>query len=302
MADENQGGTPATTTTTETPSTPSIAEIMAFDPFSPPEEPAAQTPPAGAPETPANPADDPGQQSGKAETTPPVTDPNAQQPAPVTPPQPAPDSNQQLLQEIRDQLARQQQPPQASQPQQPPPAQPQAPKYNLAIPPQIVDALRSEDPNEFAVGMTAVINGISNRIWQDVQQHLTSEFAPQLLRHVQAQQTESTQLQTISQDFFSAHPNLNNDIIKPMLQQAGAMVIQERQAAGKPTAYTAEVRDAIAERIYAVLPNLRPQPAQGQQQQPQPAKPAQQRFATGVGTRPPAPATQDEFTDVLKSF
>lgn len=292
MPGEDTGAAPAAAAEAQV----SAADILAFDPFEPAtDDTGTSTTPAAEAAAGTSAPSTEGQPPEGTQTAgnPPPADPAATQQAPVTtpaqmaPPPPQPDPT---LQEIRDLLASQTKSAQTEQPAA------SVPKYNLAMPPQVVQALRSEDEKEFALGMHAVINGIANRIWQDVTQHLQTEFAPAIVQQAQVQTTQRTELQRMNQDFFGTHKSLDNDLLRPLVQQAGALVLRARAAQGQSLDWSTELRDAIADEVYKVVPHLRPAPPA--------ASPAQQtqqpRYVAGGGSRPPQQqSTGNDFTDVL---
>jgi hypothetical protein len=300
MTDQTQGASEAGADTgAGNEGVPSAAEIMAFDPFAPPAEKTTETPqPTPAPVTP-KPTDAPAAQSGKtAPAAPVVPDPNAPPVPPVTPP--ASNSTADLERLIREQTATIQAalPKPADVPIAEPP-----PKYNLALPPQVLGLLRSEDQGEFQQGMHAVINGIANKLWSDVSAHLnstiqelTSQKLPQIM---EAQRTATTTREQVATDFFGTHAHLNIPALKPLIQNVGLQVAQARMARGASVEWSPELRDEIAEAVHTALPQLRPADQQQQQQQPAPGK--KPPFAAGGGTRPAAgnDATS-EFVDMLK--
>lgn len=316
MTDGTKGAASGTETPAGGDALPSAADIMAFDPFGPANDtPAGEVVPAG--DTPApKPAEEPSKQGAPAAATPPLkageqppvdpakatpsaADPNAPKPAPATPapaPQPQAADLAELIRQQTETIQAALQTPKGPAE----PAAPKPPKYELGIPPQVLNALRSEDPAEFAGGMHAVINGIANRIWDDVNTHV-QEFVRQSVPAMisSAQDSRSTQEQ-VATDFYGTHPNLQNPVLKPLIQNVGLQVVQQRQSQGKPIAWNAELRDEIAETIYASLPQLRPAAAQAPAAPNGSAAPAPKPpFASGGGVRPAPAAPTDEFRELL---
>lgn len=265
---------------------PSVAEILAFDPFAPPEKPAAADTNLGTDgkplvpsAEPKNPTADgtvgkPGEKPGAAAA--PAATPGAPDPAkPASPPTPQPNFEQ-LLREQTD-LIRQA----VTQPKPAPSSnEPTPPKFNLGIPPQILEGMRSEDPKEFATAFHATINGIANHIWDQVTKHLEGDFTNGLQqRFTQVRASEDT-AKAVHTDFYGKYKTLDNELLRPMIQQAGVQVAQARMAAGKSVAWGEEMRDEIAETVFKVMPHLRPvapaAPNNGQQ-------PPAQRFVSGGG-------------------
>lgn len=311
MTDQTQGATGADAGATGGSELPSAADILAFDPFGPAENSDST---AGAAD--AKPADDKGGEPGKTpapavqptlkanEVVPlgadgkPLVDPNAAPVTPATTPQAQPTA--QLEQLIRDQTAAittaLQRPA-----EKPAAATEEAPaKYNLGLPPEVIGLLRSEDEGEFARGMHTVINGISNRIWSDVNAHLDQVIA----QRVPAMFTEQTNAQSVQQrvatDFYGKYETLRAPELRPLIQSIGVQVANERAQAGKTNEWSPEIRDAIAEKIFTAIPSLRPPAEQQQQQTPPGGTPPKRPFATGTGSRPDtAPDASAEFRELL---
>ncbi|TXH10402.1 MAG: hypothetical protein E6R03_15510 [Hyphomicrobiaceae bacterium] len=301
MNDVTQGATDAGQTAGGTE--PSPAEVMAFDPFGPAQDtPAAE---AGAQTTPST--EGTGVESGKTEkTTEPAqqelsldkADPNVTNTQPVTQPAGQTSALEELVRtqtaQINQLIAERQaaNPTQGQQEQTPP-------RFNLAIPPQVVGMLRSEDDAEFAQGMHAVINGIANKIWTDMETHvgeLMQSRVPQIVQgHSEAVQTR----QRIADDFYGKYPSLKHPTLQTIVQQAGVQVAQARAQRGGNLGWDESLRDEIAEAVFQLLPQLR-QTAPAQTQTPAAAPQRVPQFATGTGSRP---ATQSdptqEFRDLL---
>lgn len=284
---------------------PSAAEILAFDPFAPPSSGEGATPPGSAePKTPAADATATGGAKPQASGTTPTPAPGAT-PATATPATPAvPATAPNLEQLFREQtdLIRQA----VARPAAPDkPAEPDKPRFNLAIPPQILAGMRSEDPNEFATSMHSVINGIANHLWGEFNKHLETTVQPQyqsmIEQHIESLQTRAT----VAQDFYGANPNLNVPALRPIIQQAGLEVAKARLAAGKSVNWSPELAQEIADSVYAVFPQLKPAPgtpATGTT--PPGTTPAKPRFVNGGGgPRPAAPSAEAESefgADLLK--
>ncbi len=305
MTDQTQGandtGTGAGAPADQGSTLPSAADILAFDPFGPANEDTGQV--GSASTQVPNPADDKSGQGGK---TPPaanqpepvvsadpavVVDPNAKPATPATPAVAQP-TIQELTTSIVAALD-------AQKPQVEKPAEEAPPKYNLALPPQVLSMLRSEDPGEFANGMHTVINGIANKLHMDMQQQMQQVVAGLLQRmpEVVAEHHQATTTkEQVATDFFGKYTHLDLPAVKPLIQQIGIQVAQKRAAEGKSIAWSEELRDEIAEAVHVAVPQLRPAQVQ-QQQQPKPKVP----YVAGGGARP-APTEPNEFADVLGSF
>lgn len=304
MTDQTLDANNASATDDKGSGLPSAADIMAFDPFGPQGDEAL----AGAAATTSTPtpADDSGQQSGK---TPPAAaqpepvpakpaaevDPNAPPATPATPAaQPQPN-----LEALTASIVNALETRPAATPTTPEtPAEPPAPKYNLGLPPQVLGMLRSEDPQEFANGMHTVINGIANKLHNDMQEQL-QQLATGILQRVpdlvQQHHTTTTTQEKVASDFYGKYEHLNVPALKPLIQQLGVKVAEARMAKGLSIAWSDELRDELAEAVHTALPQLRPAAAP----QPTVAPAAKAPFATGGGSRPAPSSQPNEFAEVL---
>jgi len=250
---------------------PTFEDIMQFDPFeSGPSgdetgETGAAAPPAQGQEPPAAQQQAPTPQAAQ----PPLSQPPTQQP-----------DLRQLVQEQTNQLMGALRAGQQPQPQQQggPPQ-----KFNLGVPPQLTAALRSEDPQQFEAGVGALINGVSNHVWNTVMDHIQREVLPTIPRAIEAFAQSAQRQDSVARDFYGVYPQLAHDGIRPMVQMVGAQIAEEFARQGRSLGWSGELRDAIAERIFTMIPALRAQQAQAAQQ----AAPRRQPFATGNGSRPP---------------
>ena len=173
------------------------------------------------------------------------------------------------------------------------PGEPKPPRYNLGLPPQVISGLRSEDEQEFATSMHAVINGIANRLWTDMQEHLAKEVAPAFDQRISAVVNYQKQTEQVYHDFYSAYPHLNNPAVMPVVQNAALAVGQQWTAQGKPIQWNKEFADAVAAMVHKIIP------APQQQVQPQP-KP--RTYAAQPGSRPASTASPNsEMIDVLSA-
>ena len=294
MSNTDGGAAPAAATPSITEPTP--ADVMAFDPFGPK---STQTPDpatdAGKPGETGKPAEGDGAvpAGGQPGATPAPGTPASTTSTPATPAQVPPQDLSQLTAAIREAIAT---------PKATPAAQdaPSAPKYNLALPPEMLNALRSEDPKEYGTAMHAVVNGIANKLWMDQMEYVQKELLPGInqlvLGHIQAQQ----QQQQVAQEFYSTYPQFQPQAIRTLVQQAGLVVAQTRQAAGKSLAWSPELAAEIAETVYQTVPQLRPAP--GTEKKPN-GSASKVPFSTGTGARPAtagAKTPADEMLELVK--
>jgi len=280
-----------TSTITEPTAEPSIKDIMQFDPFAPPKGPKEE---GSTGSTGSKPAEDkkvagaPGTAAQKLDAT--SGKPIAQA-APAATPVMQPLSGktaEQLMAEhtaaIRQSLEARTQP--ASTDAQ----RMEQPKFNLGIPPQLVDAMASEDPKERMQATHALINGVANAVWREADQMVKNsiaELSQGLPRVIEAHMTARNQQQEIYNDFYGKYEMFKSPDFVPLVQATGMQLVQEAQARGEQiNGWTPALRDAIAERLFTKFPMLKPTG--------KPAAPAKPKpFSTGSGTRPAAPAGVD---------
>lgn len=279
VSSEGQGAA-----TTVAPKEPTTEEILKFDPFGPAVE---ETKPK---------VEDAGKKVEKGGEQKPV----APAPTPTPPVQKTPREM-----ELEGQVAalrsviEKSSTPQAPKQAEGKPAEQPAAKYNLAIPEPLLGALRSEDDKDFGLAMNSIVNGIANRIYQDVKAEMAqqAEQLPMKVQEVVHNYTAAQQrTEQVRRDFYGAYPHLNNPMLFPLVQQAAAQVASNWTAQGKPLAWSQEFMGEMAQLIHQVIPV--PQ----QQQQPAPQAPArvQPPYQARPGTRPAA-APPDEFMEMLGS-
>ena len=270
---------------------PSAKQIMDFDPFGPHESDEVIPSRDGSEGEAGQSAEGEGQAQAGAESSP---TPAQAQPTPATQqPQVTPQDQQlaALTQAIRQAI-----PP--AQTQQQPAGEP-APHYNLGIPPQLLTAMRSEDPVEFGTAMHSVVNGLANKLWTDFQGAVQRELLPQIGQMVQGHLQSLQQQAQVANEFYGKHTALAAPVFRPLVQQAGLAVAQYRAAKGLPLAWGPELADEIAEYVYAQIPQLRQQQQPPAQTQP---KTNSRPFTTGQGARPAAAGQKtpaDEMRDLL---
>lgn len=295
-ANENPGNGAAPAAAPEpTPSSitePTAKQVMDFDPFGPSDSDETLPPQGGETGETGQSAEGEGQAQAGADGTQPQT-PAQAQPVPATQQPQVTPQDQQLA--AITQAIRQAIPPQQTQQQ---PAGEPAPHYNLGIPPQLLTAMRSEDPVEFGTAMHSVVNGLANKLWTDFQGAVQKELLPQIGQMVQGHLQSLQQQAQVANEFYGTHTALSAPVFRPLVQQAGLAVAQYRAARGLPLNWSPELANEIAEVVYSQIPQLRPA-AQPQGTQP---KTNSRPFTTGQGARPAAAGQKtpaDEMRDLL---
>lgn len=278
----------------------------------------------GAPAAPASPAPSAAEGGeGQQPTTPPTPqqgDGSSQQPQPPAPapaaapapaPSPAaptPDPRDAELQSLRAQvqalsqhLTQQQQPqPQAQQPaaqpgqvagqpQQDPTAELQ--NYNLAIPADVLQAIRSDDDQMAAAGMQHLINSLGKIVHQRVAQHM-DHLVSQRLDEYGHQQNLSQQQQQMQNDYYSNFTDHNDPAIRLIVAQEA----QQMWTENPQLAWGDQARNSLGARVNARLGRTAAAPAPQPQPAPTPAPAPAPRPAamTGATTRPAPAGGSDE--------
>lgn len=184
---------------------------------------------------------------------------------------------------------------------------PKEPKYNFEIPPQIAQAIRSEDPSESAAGMKVLINGLANRIYQDVASHIAEQMTsvPQVVQQIIQHQNSQDE---IRRDFFSSYPHLSKPELQPLIAQTAQTLTMQWQASGRQLGWTPEFKQTLHDTVIGILNSVNPQ-GQQQPQGQQPAQQPQQRQTFQAGGAPArqngassAPTEADAMIGVLDSI
>jgi len=260
---------------------PSPEEILKFDPFGPPKE-----------------APKPAGQEGKEKADGKAA-PKADAAAPKPPVGVPAKTPEQLIAEhtasIRQMLERAPQPatPVPAAKTEPTTAAP--PKFNLGIPEQMLTMLNSEDMRDRSVATHALINGVANAIWKEFEtayeqriQQEVNTLVQNFPRVIEAHMNSRNEQQRIHNDFYGTYKMFSEPQWIPLIQAHAAQLMNEMAAQGhQVTGWTPQMRDAIAERLFAQFPMLR----EGQKPNGQAQPTGRRQFATGGGgNRPPAEA------------
>lgn len=264
MAQETEQPAP----TTEAPAeAPSAESVLRFDPFAQraeaPSEPTAPVePPAPAPAA-----------DGSV----------AQPPAQPAPMDPVVQSLAQTQAQLTAVMERQQR--QSASAEEP------APRFSAQVNPELIAAIRSEDPMEAQAAVSSLVNGVANLAYEaavsDVQvfmqQHIPALVSRMLGEERIRQQVES--------DFYATYPTLDRPELKAVVMGVGQKVVAEFAAQGKPLAWGSELRDTIAQRTMALIGAAVPV-------QPAPVAPVRQPYQASSSARP-TPAPQNDVVSTL---
>lgn len=282
--------TTAAPAATPPPATPPVADsspslshadvdkLLSFDPFSEPPAPAAE-PPA----QPAATAPVPG--------TPPAAPSPPAQPAPANP------EVEKLLRELADARAviAEQTTKLGSPPPQTPPGTPEpniftdVPAYEFELPTPLLQAFDSEDPVQRSKAIGAVMTGTARVVHQNLMKNVASVME-RLPTIIQSHVTGALRQKEIFDDFYGTYKDLNNPALRPTIVHVTRQVFQEKNVKD----WSQDVRDTIAQRVYALLGRVVPTATP-------PVPPAP--FTPGTGVRGPVPdGTPSPQQDILNTL
>lgn len=174
---------------------------------------------------------------------------------------------------------------QAAAPQAPQQAQDTLPPYAFNIPPELLQLMYSEDPTERQQGLTAYAMGIARTVHSQVR----DEYQQVMQSAIQQAIASTQQAQQVRQDFYGKYPELDKPELYPVVQAVAQQVAAQTGA----NSWTPEFRDAVGERVRALIqPQAQPQP---------PRTPASGQATAGNG-RPAVgqkPTMADEIAALL---
>ena len=187
---------------------------------------------------------------------------------------------------------------------------PAAPRFNLEIPQQILKAvIHSEDPEERAVGLAALVNGLANTLYNDISSEFRAnqerlyQALPQVHQQLNQEQVEQ---QRAASDFFGRFTALRptRQMMDLVAGEAKALAVEQWRAGNRNLQWNEEFREALGRRIHDGLGIAFPQKGM-QAPAPQGARvPKKPQFASGGdakgGNERRAPnAEQQEIWDVF---
>lgn len=279
------GGGTSGTDTTQTPQaeTPqaltqteedSLIETLRFDPFK--DGPPA-TPPAKATPAAASPVVTPPRVDGVQ--APPAGAPGT--PAGVAPQQPA-DANTQALALAAERLTTAADRLATPQTQQPgAPQADQIPPYLFDIPPQLMEAMNSENPQQRQAAVQHLVAGTARAVHTEVNK-MIGELRQSFPQLIQQQLQAHTYRENVRRDFYSKYPMLDNPHLAPTVANITQQVMGEMVAQGQRPTWSPQMAQIIAERVFSVIPGLKPQ---AQAPAPPPPRPQPPQIFT-PGSRP----------------
>lgn len=157
-----------------------------------------------------------------------------------------------------------------------------AQEYTVPISPELIEAIRGDDPAQASAAIQALITVPAVLVHQRMVKELET-FQSRIGDLVTAKIQELGNVQTMRSDFYGRHAHFNNEFGRKLVVAAAGEVA--RKNPGKYKGYTPELGNAIAEEIYAVMPQLRPAPAPTEDTRQNPTPPAPPAFFPS-GARP----------------
>lgn len=161
-----------------------------------------------------------------------------------------------------------------------PKKQPEGPKFTLRTPPQLVQAMASEDPAERQAAIDNLVNGVANTVWNEVQRQM-AEMTKNIPTIVQRHTQQHNAVQQVFTDYYGKFPE--HKAMGPYVQS----VAMELSRTLKPQSWTPEFRDAVGAEVkkrLAAAAGLTVPPEDGKKQ-PTPKTPKTPPFQTQGSTR-----------------
>ena len=155
-----------------------------------------------------------------------------------------------------------------------PTATPEPERFVRNIPDQMLSLINSEDPAERKQGISALVQGTGNMVYDQVMQDVEARLVS-MQTEIAARSQRSDAQSEVLKDFQGAFPLLADESFVPLIAAEGQKVAAETGA----TAWTPELRDAIGARLMHRFQGLF-----GAQQA------AGANGGTGNGGNPPVPA------------
>lgn len=123
--------------------------------------------------------------------------------------------------------------------------------YKFGVAPEVVQLLRSENPQEASAAFGAIMNDAAAIIHQTVAQEVMQQVAQGVARFIPAREAQREQVTQIAGDFYGKYPRLNHPAIKPVIQDTAKAMLHS----GKYHGYNAAFRDDLARAVVAQLKN-----------------------------------------------
>ena len=136
-----------------------------------------------------------------------------------------------------------------------PAPQAQRPRYELRMPPALLEAMRDEDPMKAQQAFEVMANSLAETVHQTVAAEVANRFqhewAPQLAGQIQHQHQGTQAASAYQQDFYGTHRDLDHPKLRPVVQQVASELFLELGPSFR--GYTPQVRDEIANRVRTLI-------------------------------------------------
>ena len=137
------------------------------------------------------------------------------------------------------------------QPQQPAPTAAPQRRYDLRVPPGMVEAIRGDDATTAHQALEHYANSIAelvhDRVAADTEARFRGQWAPQIVGHVQQTAQQQTAASAYKADFYGTHKDLAHQELFPLVQSTASEYFQELGLQFR--GYNPQVRDEIARRV-----------------------------------------------------
>lgn len=132
------------------------------------------------------------------------------------------------------------------------PAPAETPSFLLQMPQDLMAQINSEDLSERSQGFSNLVNGIGQMMHGHMIKVLEEKLSATVSlveQRAEAQKVRTVEDQAVLDDFYGKFPKLNDDAIRPLVQQVTTQLVQETGA----SKWTQELRNAIGIRTTQII-------------------------------------------------
>lgn len=176
-------------------------------------------------------------------------------------------------------------------------------RYNFQLPPQLMEAIRSDEPGVANQAMTQLVAGIGASVHRNVEQRAQeliqralTQYVPHLINQTVGQRETA---RSVNEDFYGKYKDLNHPELRGVVVSTAAQVARELGI----NSWNAQLRDETAKRVYALLNREMPGTTPAPNPNPQPtatAKPGRKPAMTGPArSRPQAAPAGDNSPEAV---
>jgi hypothetical protein len=249
-------GTHGDAGTPEPTFTEDFVDMFRHDPFAAnqgePQPPKATTTPSGAGGTVSPPATAPVAPAGTQ------TPAGGNPPAPTTQ-QPTPDANLQLMRDTAAAMAAATQNLQQPSQQQNPAAPPPDPTldYLFEVPPPLAAALVHENPAVRVDAQRHMNAAIAKTVHMRMRDEMLNYAQTEIPKMVQGIISAHNYRESIQRDFYGTYKVLDNPAFKGLVSSVSGEVMNEMARTNPNLRWNDQIRDAVANRIFTLIPQLK---------------------------------------------